>query len=189
MILSDRDIKAEIERGNLVVTPLDDTDLQIQPASVDVRLGDEIIEFDDRDEPLNPHEVDPEDVTTRIPFETYVIEPGEFVLMTTYEYVGIPDELIGFVEGRSSWGRWGIKVHSTAGLIDPGYKGMVTLEVSNEGKIPIVLTAGDRIAQLTFQRLTSPCERPYGEERGSKYQNQAGPQVSRLDRENTATSD
>jgi len=183
MILSDRDIKAEIERGSLVVTPLTDPDLQIQPASVDVRLGDELIEFTGGDAPINPHETRPEKVTHRVEFETYAIDPGEFVLMTTREYVSIPDDLIGFVEGRSSWGRWGITVHSTAGLIDPGYQGMITLEVSNEGQMPVELVAGDRIAQLTFQRLTSACERPYGEERGSKYQDQDGPQAARLDRE------
>jgi len=183
MILSDRDINAEIERGSLVITPLTDPDLQIQPASVDVRLGDELIEFVESAEPVDPYHTRTEDVTRRVSFENYVIQPGEFALMTTREYVSIPDHLIGFVEGRSSWGRWGITVHSTAGLIDPGYNGMITLEVSNEGIRPVELTAGDRIAQLTFQRLTSPCERPYGEERGSKYQDQDGPQAARLDHE------
>lgn len=181
MILSDRDIKAEIERGTLTITPLN-ADEQIQPASVDFRLGDELTLFDDVRGGIDPEVDNAEEYseTIEIDEDGYMLEPGEFVLGTTREYVGINEEYIGFVEGRSSWGRHGVTIHVTAGVIDPGYCGEITLEIKNLSKNAIRIRPGKRMGQLVFQRLTTPCDIPYGEERGSKYQNQAGPQTSRL---------
>jgi dCTP deaminase len=109
-----------------------------------------------------------------------VLHPGDFVLGTTHERVAIPDDLIAHVEGRSSLGRLAIVVHATAGLCDPGYQGQITLELSNLGRAPVSLSPGMRISQLTFTELKTPADRPYGAERGSKYQGQSGPQASKI---------
>ncbi len=185
MILSDRDIKERIENGSLTIKPLENPELQIQPASVDLRLGSQFLEFQRTNIPcIHPdseQEVD-EYVSETIVEEgdEFVLHPGDFVLGTTKERVEIPPDLIAHVEGRSSLGRLAIVVHATAGLCDPGYKGQITLELSNLGTAPVALTPGMRISQLTFTELSSPSERPYGEERGSKYQGQDGPQASRV---------
>jgi len=186
MILSDADILRRLEEGDLVVEPLDDPDIQIQPASVDLRLGREFLEFQHANipciHPNSENEVD-EYVEETVVEEgdEFILHPGDFVLGTTHERVAIPDDLIAHVEGRSSLGRLAIVVHATAGLADPGFQGHITLELSNLGTAPVALTPGMRISQLTFTELTSPAERPYGEERGSKYQGQSGPQASRIE--------
>ncbi|WP_257298709.1 dCTP deaminase [Haloarchaeobius sp. FL176] len=185
MILSDADILRRLEEGDLVVEPLDDIDLQVQPASVDLRLGREFLEFQrtnipcihpnsesEVDEYVNETVVDPEG--------EFILHPGDFVLGTTKERVEIPADLIAHVEGRSSLGRLAVVVHATAGLCDPGYRGQITLELSNLGSAPVALTPGMRISQLTFTELKTPAERPYGSERGSKYQDQTGPQASKI---------
>jgi len=185
MILSDGDILRRLERGDLVVEPLDDVDLQVQPASIDLRLGREFLEFQHANIPcIHPNsegEVD-EYVDETVVDEggEYILHPGDFVLGTTHERVEIPDDLIAHVEGRSSLGRLAIVVHATAGLCDPGYQGQITLELSNLGTAPVALTPGMRISQLTFTELKNAAERPYGEDRGSKYQNQTGPQASKI---------
>jgi dCTP deaminase len=185
MILSDADILRRLEDGDLVIDPIDDFDLQIQPASVDLRLGREFLEFQRTNIPcIHPgseHEVDEYvDETVVEEGEEFILHPGDFVLGTTKERVEIPADLIAHVEGRSSLGRLAIVVHSTAGLCDPGFRGRITLELSNLGNAPVALTPEMRISQLTFTELTTPAERPYGSERGSKYQDQVGPQVSKI---------
>ena len=185
MILSDADILRRLEDGDLVVEPLDDPDIQIQPASVDLRLGREFLEFRRTNIPyIHPNderEVDDYVAETLVEDgEEFILHPGDFVLGTTKERVEIPPDLIAHVEGRSSLGRLAIVVHSTAGLCDPGYRGQITLELSNLGTAPVALTPGMRVSQLTFTELTSPAERPYGSDRGSKYQDQDGPQASRI---------
>ncbi|WP_415380741.1 dCTP deaminase [Halosimplex sp. TS25] len=185
MILSDADILRRLEEGDLVVEPLDDPDIQIQPASVDLRLGREFLEFQHANIPcIHPNSenevAEYVEETVVDEDEEFILHPGDFVLGTTYERVGIPDDLIAHVEGRSSLGRLAIVVHATAGLCDPGYKGQITLELSNLGTAPVALTPGMRISQLTFTELKTPAERPYGEERGSKYQDQSGPQASKI---------
>ncbi|MFC7249805.1 dCTP deaminase [Halomicroarcula sp. GCM10025324] len=185
MILSDADILRRLEGGDLVVEPLDDPDIQIQPASVDLRLGSQFLEFQHANIPcIHPNSeaevgeyVDETEVDEG---GEYILHPGDFVLGTTYERVEIPDDLIAHVEGRSSLGRLAIVVHATAGLCDPGYEGQITLELSNLGTAPVALTPGMRISQLTFTELKTPADRPYGEERGSKYQGQRGPQASKI---------
>jgi dCTP deaminase len=185
MILSDGDILDRLGDGDLVVEPLDDLDLQVQPASVDLRLGREFLEFqrtniscihpnaeEEVDEYVNETVVDDGD--------EFVLHPGDFVLGTTHERVEIPPDLIAHVQGRSSLGRLAVVVHATAGVVDPGYRGQITLELSNLGTAPVALTPGMRISQLIFTELKHAAERPYGSDRGSKYQDQAGPQASRI---------
>ncbi|MBV0923786.1 dCTP deaminase [Halomicroarcula limicola] len=185
MILSDADIERRLREGDLVVEPLDDPDIQIQPASVDLRLGREFLEFQHANIPcIHPNaEAEVADYVEETEIDEdgeYILHPGDFVLGTTHERVEIPDDLIAHVEGRSSLGRLAIVVHATAGLCDPGYEGQITLELSNLGTAPVALTPGMRISQLTFTELKNPAERPYGSERGSKYQGQRGPQASKI---------
>ena len=185
MILSDADILRRLEAGDLVVEPLDDPDIQIQPASVDLRLGREFLEFQ-RTNISCIHPNSEEEVSEYVE-ETYVedgdefiLHPGDFVLGTTYETVAIPDDLIAHVQGRSSLGRLAVVIHATAGVVDPGYRGQITLELSNLGTAPVALTPGMRISQLILTELKTPADRPYGTERGSKYQDQSGPQASKI---------
>ncbi|WP_254273606.1 dCTP deaminase [Haloarcula marina] len=185
MILSDADIERRLREGDLVVDPLDDPDIQIQPASIDLRLGREFLEFQHANIPcIHPNSEDEVadyvEETTVDEGGEYILHPGDFVLGTTHERVEIPDDLIAHVEGRSSLGRLAIVVHATAGLCDPGYEGQITLELSNLGTAPVALTPGMRISQLTFTELKTPAERPYGADRGSKYQGQTGPQASKI---------
>ncbi|MFC7006676.1 dCTP deaminase [Halalkalicoccus salilacus] len=185
MILSDADIVRRLGEGDLVVEPLDDPSLQIQPASVDLRLGREFLEFQRTNIPcIHPgseHEVE-EYVTESVveEGEEFILHPGDFVLGTTKERVEIPSDLLAHVEGRSSLGRLAIVVHATAGVVDPGYRGQITLELSNLGTAPVALTPEMRISQLIFTEMKSAADRPYGAERGSKYQDQTGPQASKI---------
>ncbi|WP_336345704.1 dCTP deaminase [Halalkalicoccus ordinarius] len=185
MILSDADIVRRLEEGDLVVEPLDDPSLQIQPASVDLRLGREFLEFQRTNIPcIHPgSEREVEEYVTESVVEEgeeFILHPGDFVLGTTKERVEIPNDLLAHVEGRSSLGRLAIVVHATAGVVDPGYRGQITLELSNLGTAPVALTPEMRISQLIFTEMKSAADRPYGAERGSKYQDQTGPQASRI---------
>ena len=187
MILSDADIARRLDEGDLVVEPIDDPDLQIQPASVDVRLGREFLEFQRTNIPcIHPNsETEVEDYVTETTIdpdagEEFILHPGDFVLGTTKERVEIPPDLLAHVEGRSSLGRLAVVIHATAGIIDPGYRGQITLELSNLGTAPVALTPDMRISQLIFTEMKNPAERPYGSERGSKYQDQVGPQASKI---------
>ena len=185
MILSDRDLKARIDRGEIVIDPLDDPELQIQPASVDLRLGPKFVVYKLPHVPCIDAR-DPNSITNYteeivIPEnEGFVLQPSEFALGSTYERVKVPDDLVARVEGRSSIGRIAIVVHATAGFIDPGFDGEITLELSNLGRCAVKLYPGMRISQVVFHTMTSPAERPYGLARGSKYQGQRGPVASRL---------
>lgn len=182
MILSDQDIRERLDDGDLEIDYMSDPDQQIQPATVDVRLSSAFREFTGDSVIIRPS--NGESGTMKLVDtwgDEYVIAPGDFVLGTTVECVSIPDDLIGHVEGRSSLGRLGIQVHATAGIIDSGYQGQITLELSNVSNTAVALKPGMRISQLSFTELSSPAERPYGEERGSKYQGQRGPQASKLD--------
>jgi dCTP deaminase len=185
MILSDRDIRARLALGDLKIEPLLDDSVQIQPASVDLRLAAEFIVY----QPGEISCLDPKvPESLRLAAERLVVRdgaaftlhPGDFALGSTLETVAIPIDLVGQVDGRSSIGRLAIVVHATAGLIDPGFAGQITLELSNIGRIPVRLYPGMRIAQIVLQQMTSPADRPYGQDRGSSYNEQSGPQVSRL---------
>ena len=185
MILSDADIRRRLTDGELVVEPLDDPELQIQPASIDLRLGREFLEFQRTNIPcIHPdseREVDEYVEETHVEAgNDFILHPGDFVLGTTKERVEVPPDLLGTVQGRSSLGRLAVVIHATAGIVDPGYEGQITLELSNLGTAPVSLNPDMRISQLIFTELKSPAERPYGTERGSKYQGQSGPQASRI---------
>jgi len=186
MILSDVDILGRLEDGNLEIDPIDDLDTQVQPASVDLRLGEEFLEFQRTNIPyIHPDSADEvDDYVTETHVDEgddFILHPGDFVLGTTKERVSIPADLLATVQGRSSLGRLAIVIHATAGIVDPGYVGQITLELSNLGTAPVALSPGMRVSQLIFTELKTPAKRPYGEERGSKYQGQSGPQASRID--------
>ncbi|HEU0256898.1 MAG TPA: dCTP deaminase [Microbacteriaceae bacterium] len=180
MLLSDRDIKAGIQRGRIRLDPYDAQ--MVQPASVDVRLDRLFRLFSNHKYGvIDPAEDQPEltylvDVDADRPF---ILHPGEFVLASTYEKVGLPDDVAARLEGKSSLGRLGLLTHSTAGFIDPGFTGHVTLELSNVATLPIKLWPGMKIGQLCFFQLSSPAEQPYGAANGSRYQGQRGPTASR----------
>ena len=155
----------------------------VQPASIDVRLDKYFRLFDNHRYPFIDPAADQPDLTRLVeaePDEAFVLHPGEFVLASTYEAVTLPDDVAARLEGKSSLGRLGLLTHSTAGFIDPGFSGHVTLELSNMATLPIKLWPGMKIGQLCFFRLTSATEFPYGSEKyGSRYQNQRGPTASR----------
>ena len=182
MILSDRTIRRLLTEGRLLITPLDDT--QIQPASVDIRLGSTFLAFRRHtSECIDPREMndalmEPMTVADDRPF---ILHPGEFVLGTTLERLTLPDDIVARVEGKSSLGRLGLLIHATAGFVDAGWtNGQITLELSNVAPLPIKLWPGMKIGQLCMFRLASPAERPYGSSGvGSRYQDQRGPTPSR----------
>lgn len=181
MLLSDRDIRAEVDDKRVVLEPYDEA--MIQPSSVDVRLDRFFRVFENHRYPhIDPAEDQP-DLTRQVEppgEEPFILHPGEFVLGSTYEVITLPDDIAARLEGKSSLGRLGLLTHSTAGFIDPGFSGHVTLELSNVATLPIKLWPGMKIGQLCFFRLSSPSEHPYGSEKyGSRYQGQRGPTPSR----------
>jgi dCTP deaminase len=181
VLLSDRDLRAEIAAGRVVLEPFDAG--MIQPSSVDVRLDRFFRVFENHRYPhIDPAE-EQADLTRLVeadPSEAFILHPGEFVLASTYEVITLPDDIAGRLEGKSSLGRLGLLTHSTAGFIDPGFSGHVTLELSNVATLPIKLWPGMKIGQLCLFRLSSPAEHPYGSAvYGSRYQGQRGPTPSR----------
>jgi dCTP deaminase len=181
VLLSDRDILAEIDEKRVQLDPFDAA--MVQPSSVDVRLDRYFRVFENHKYPhIDPAEEQP-DLTRMVEpegGEPFILHPGEFVLGSTYEMVSLPDDVAARLEGKSSLGRLGLLTHSTAGFIDPGFSGHVTLELSNVATLPIKLWPGMKIGQLCFFRLSSPAEHPYGSAKyGSRYQGQRGPTPSR----------
>ena len=181
VLLSDRDIRAEIEGGRVVLDPYDPR--MVQPSSVDVRIDRYFRLFDNHKYPVIDPALEQPDLTRLVDVpadEAFVLHPGEFVLASTYEVVTLPADIAARLEGKSSLGRLGLLTHSTAGFIDPGFSGHVTLELSNVATLPIKLHPGMKIGQLCFFRLSSPAEKPYGSaEHASRYQGQRGPTASR----------
>jgi dCTP deaminase len=181
MILSDRTIRAELETGRIAIDPLDEQ--CIQPSSVDLRLDRLFRVFLNHTMPVIDVKEDLEDLTRLVEIgegEAFILHPGEFVLGSTYERVTLPDDLVGRIEGKSSLGRLGLLIHSTAGFIDAGFSGYLTLELSNVANLPITLYPGMKIGQVSFLRMTTSADVPYGSARvGSKYQGQRGPTPSR----------
>jgi len=181
VLLSDRDLAKELAGGRLVVDPYDDR--MLQPSSLDVRLDRYFRVFDNtRYTHIDPA-IQQDELTSLVEVDgdaPFVLHPGEFVLGSTYERVELPDDLAGRLEGKSSLGRLGLLTHSTAGFIDPGFCGHITLELSNVANLPITLWPGMKIGQLCLFRLSSPAEHPYGSaQAGSRYQGQRGPTPSR----------
>ncbi len=181
VLLSDRDIRAQIDQGRVVLDPYDPE--MVQPSSVDVRLDRYFRLFDNHKYPVIDPAQDQPELTRLVEVESgegFVLHPGEFVLGSTLEAVTLPDDLAARVEGKSSLGRLGLLTHATAGFVDPGFSGHVTLELSNVATLPIVLWPGMKVGQLCFMRLTSASEHPYGSAvYGSHYQGQRGPTASR----------
>jgi dCTP deaminase len=181
VLLSDRDITAEIDSGRVVLDPYDPA--MLQPSSIDVRLDRFFRLFDNHKYAVIDPAQDQPDLTRLVevePDEAFVLHPGEFVLGSTFEQVTLPDDVAARLEGKSSLGRLGLLTHSTAGFIDPGFSGHVTLELSNVATLPITLWPGMKIGQMCFFRLSSPALQPYGSgASGSRYQGQRGPTASR----------
>ena len=181
MLLSDRDIRAEVESGQIALDPWDPA--MVQPASVDVRLDKYFRVFENHRYPSIDPATEQAELTRMVEAtaeEPFILHPGEFVLASTYELVTLGDAIAARLEGKSSLGRLGLLTHSTAGFIDPGFSGHVTLELSNMATLPVKLYPGMKIGQLCFFRLTSPAENPYGSAAyGSRYQGQRGPTPSR----------
>jgi dCTP deaminase len=181
MLLSDRDIRSQIDAGRVVLDPYEPA--MIQPSSIDVRLDKFFRVFDNHKYAAIDPAIEQPELTRLVEVESgnpFVLHPGEFVLGSTYESVTLPDDIAARLEGKSSLGRLGLLTHSTAGFIDPGFEGNVTLELSNTATLPINLWPGMKIGQLCFFQLSSPAEHPYGSSAyGSRYRGQRGPTASK----------
>jgi len=181
MLLSDRDIRAEITAGRVSVEPF--TESMVQPSSVDVRLDRFFRVFENHKYSVIDPSIEQSELTREVvvePNEHFILHPGEFVLASTYEIITLPDDIAGRLEGKSSLGRLGLLTHSTAGFIDPGFSGHITLELSNVANLPVKLFPGMKIGQLCLIKLSSPAEHPYGSAvYASRYQGQRGPTASR----------
>lgn len=181
MLLSDRDLLTEIDNKRVTIEPFDPE--MIQPSSIDVRLDRMFRVFENHKYPHIDPSIEQADLTRLIEpdgDDPFILHPGEFVLGSTLEVVSLPDDLAGRLEGKSSLGRLGLLTHSTAGFIDPGFSGHITLELSNAATLPIKLFPGMKIGQLCLFRLSSPADHPYGSDKyGSRYQGQRGPTASR----------
>ena len=185
MILSDRDIAKSLKSGRIKITPKIDLKTQMGSCSIDLRLGKQFrvfnhskIAFIDTNNPkltagmmVEVHLKDK---------EPFILQPGDFVLATTMETVTLPDDLVGRLEGRSSLGRLGIVVHSTASIFDPGWSGMIVMELGNMGRMPVALYSGMRICSMTFEELSSPAAVPYTKKKTAKYIGQKAPLASRI---------
>src|SRR2546422_6783132 len=180
MILSDRSIREEIAKGRIEIDPFDEQ--CVQPSSVDLHVDRTFRTFHNARYPFIDVKVDQPDLTELVEVEgdnPFILHPGEFVLGSTLERVALPDDLVARLEGKSSLGRLGLLIHSTAGYVDPGWDGNLTLELSNVANLPITLYYGMKIGQISFQRMSSPVEVAYGDERiGSKYRGQRDPTAS-----------
>ena len=181
MLLSDRDIAAEIKNGRVKVEPFDSK--MIQPSSVDVRLDRFFRVFENHKYEVIDPSIEQPDLTREVavsPDDFFILHPGEFVLASTYEVITLPEDIAGRLEGKSSLGRLGLLTHSTAGFIDPGFSGHITLELSNVANLPVKLYPGMKIGQLCLIKLSSAAEHPYGSAvYGSRYQGQRGPTPSK----------
>jgi dCTP deaminase len=181
VILSDRDIRAEVAAGRIVIDPFDPD--AVQPSSVDLHLDRSFRVFRNTRYPFIDVREEQPDLTELVTIsgdEPFILHPGEFVLGSTFERVALPDDLVARLEGKSSLGRLGLLIHSTAGYVDPGWDGHLTLELSNVANLPITLLDGMKIGQISFQRLSSPVDRAYGDPAlGSRYRGQTDPTASR----------
>jgi dCTP deaminase len=182
VVLSDRTIREEIDSGRIVIDPFEASN--VQPSSVDVRVDRQFRVFHNARYPYIDVRQPMDDLTELVEVsddEPFILHPGEFVLGQTLERVTLPDDLVARLEGKSSLGRLGLLIHSTAGFVDSGFSGNLTLELSNVANLPITIYHGMPIGQISFMRMDGPVERPYGSgEAGSKYQGQAEPTPSRF---------
>lgn len=180
MILSDRTIREYLDAGTIVIDPLDPG--AVQPSSVDVRLDQRFLVFRNHTRGLIDVKEDLSDLTESVEAsdsDPFILHPGEFVLGSTLERIALPDDLVARLEGKSSLGRLGLLIHSTAGFVDAGWDGQITLELSNVASLPITLYPGMKVGQISFMKMTTPADNPYGSGIiGSKYQGQVGPRPS-----------
>jgi len=188
MVLSDRDIKRALEEKRIVISPKPDLKTQLGSCSIDLRLGNLFRIFDHSKYPfIDPYKKDySSDITREVKLKVdqqFIMQPGDFVLAVTMEKVTIPDNMMGRLEGRSSLGRMGIVVHSTASIFDPGWNGNCVLELGNLGRMAVALTPGMRICAMTFEELSSPSDVPYGKRKDAKYVMQDRPVESRIHEE------
>ena len=187
MVLSDRDLKKALETGKIKITPAPDLAMQLGSCSIDLRLGNVFRIFESGVHGvIDPRKNVAKEFTKEILVkegDAFIMQPGDFALGTTIEDVEIPDDLVGSLEGRSSIGRLGIIVHSTAATIDAGWKGCITLELANMGKLPVALYPDMRICSISFEQLSSSAETPYYKKKTAKYLNQKGPGESKIDEE------
>lgn len=188
MILSDGDIKKALASNRIKISPKPDLKVQLGACNLDLQLGDVYRVFNHSRTPY----IDPQkpntlsEITTEIIIkkgESFTLHSGEFILAMTREYIQMPDDLMGRLEGRSSIGRLGVVVHSTAATIDPGFRGNITLELANMGRIPVLLHPGMRICSLSFEELTHPSEVPYYKKKSAKYSGQKSPEASKIAQE------
>ena len=187
MILSDRTLREQIEAGRIAIEPFDPG--LIQPSSIDVRISNLFRVFRNYTSGVIDVKVDTTEMTELVEMpagpdgvgeQPFMLHPGEFVLGSTLERVAVPDDLVGRVEGKSSLGRLGLLIHSTAGFVDAGFDGHITLELANVASLPITLYPGMKIGQISFMQMTTPADQPYGKgAKGSKYFGQRGPTPSR----------
>ncbi len=188
MIFSDRTIRESIAAGRITIDPYEPS--MVQPSSIDLRCASVFRVFENHRYALIDPKAPQDDLTSPVEAseaEPFILHPGEFVLGSTLEVVGLADDVVARLEGKSSLGRLGLLIHSTAGFIDPGFVGQVTLELSNVANLPIAIYPGMKIGQVSFYTLSTPAEHPYGSaEAGSKYQNQTGPTPSRIHHDFTA---
>lgn len=185
MVLSDQDIKKALDIGRIKISPLPNFKEQLGSCSIDLRLGNTFRVFEHSKKPyIDPAKKDySNEITSEIVLkdgEQFIMQPGDFVLAVTFEKVTIPADLMGRLEGRSSLGRLGIVVHSTASIFDPGWDGKCVLELGNLGRMAVALTVGMRICAMTFEELSTPADTPYSKKFGAKYKIQEGPQESRI---------
>jgi dCTP deaminase len=187
MMLSDRDLKVALKSGKIKLVPKPDFAVQLSSCSIDLRLGNVFRVFEAGVHGIiDPRKNSAAEFTKEVMVEKgkpFIIEPGDFVLATTVERIEVPDDLTGRLEGRSSIGRLGIVIHSTAANIECGFKGHITLELANMGKLPVALYPGIRVCSVSFEQLSSPAEVPYYKKKTAKYLNQKGPGESKIDEE------
>ncbi len=185
MVLSDRDIKKFLSEGKIKITPEPNLDLQLGSCSIDLRLGNTFRIFEHSRFPyVDPHNPDySKDITKEIKVkegDPFILQPGDFVLATTIESFTLPIDLLARLEGRSSLGRLGIVVHSTASIFEPGFEGKVVMELGNLGRMPVALYPGMRVCAVTFEKLSSPADIPYNKKSTAKYMSQTSPEPSKI---------
>jgi dCTP deaminase len=182
MIFSDRTIKEAVANGRIMIDPFDDE--MVQPSSIDLRCDPHFRVFENHRYAVIDPKAPQSDLTVGVEAsesEPFILHPGEFVLGSTLEIIGLADDIVARLEGKSSLGRLGLLIHSTAGFIDPGFRGQVTLELSNVANLPIAIYPNMKIGQISFYQMSTPAEYPYGSpELGSKYQDQTGPTPSQM---------
>lgn len=187
MVLSDRDILKRLKKKSIIVTPPIDKKTQLSSCSIDLRLYHEFYTFEYSKlaflDPYNKNQEIPMHKIVVKKNESFILQPNAFVLASTIEYIELPDDIVGRLEGRSSIGRLGVVIHSTAPMIHPGWRGQLTLELGNIGLMPVAVYPGMRICSLTFELLSTPCDKPYYKQEDKKYIGQSGPTMSKITKE------